>query len=575
MYCGRSIEQWVVAELRARLEALRLSKTGKKAELFDRLRTADPNGITEASTSSAAIMDKDGEEQAREEDRQDNAAGGSEVTQVVNPTVKASIQERELELMRRERDLIARELEVLRLENASLRNETRQRATGREVSAMMSESSRSLLQQSVTRLVATPLSQETSSNDVYWRWEKQFKLLCATYELDDRTARILVGARLKEQALKWFHSRPEYLEISVEELLEEMRKMFDHRPAKITLRRNFEKRVWQATELFSEYFHDKVTLANQVPVEEEEIVDYLIEGISDAYLRNQAKIQQFSTKEELLAAFERVRIDSEGKGRPHRGDHTKKETSDNTTGKEKSQPTKKIRCYNCSEFGHIGRDCRQAKREPGSCFDCGKADHQIKDCPQRAKKNTTKEKTRDTTREAPKTEAKQIRIIEEQIFRDLRYKLKSVELTLELTLRTCKCGSILKCIIDNQFAEKVLLKCKIIKGKGKCERYLTSPLRKIIGQECKKPVKVYCAEKADTGELIIPGDSEPTHLSGLEIIVQHYYTVINPSQSETTGIDNLGDGRRLSEKSATNQCREKESPDTTQSADVITTTLNK
>lgn len=67
--------------------------------------------------------------------------------------------------------------------------------------------------------------------------------------------------------------------------------MFDHRPARITLRKNFEKRVWQTAELFSEYFHEKVTLANQVPIEEEEIVDYLIEGISDMQLRNQAKIQ--------------------------------------------------------------------------------------------------------------------------------------------------------------------------------------------------------------------------------------------------------------------------------------------
>jgi len=229
-----------------------------------------------------------------EEGGQDNMADGSGGTRTTN-SAEANIREREFECLRRERDLIARELEVLRLENVNLRNATEQRATNREVPSPPDESPGSPIYRSVTRPVTTPLYQTRQrpninaicelltefkgTSDVYWRWEKQFKLLCATYELDDQAARILVGMRLKDQALKWFHSRPEHLEISVEGLLTEMRKMFDHQPARITLRKNFERRVWQATELFSEYFHEKVTLANQVPVEEEEVIDYLIEGI--------------------------------------------------------------------------------------------------------------------------------------------------------------------------------------------------------------------------------------------------------------------------------------------------------
>jgi len=72
-------------------------------------------------------------------------------------------------------------------------------------------------------------------------------------------------------------------------------------------------------ETFSEYFHDKVTLANQVPIEEEEIVDYLIEGMSDVHLRNQAKIQRFTTKETLLEAFKQVRLDLKEKGDRKKG----------------------------------------------------------------------------------------------------------------------------------------------------------------------------------------------------------------------------------------------------------------
>lgn len=79
-------------------------------------------------------------------------------------------------------------------------------------------------------------------------------------------------------------------------------------------------------------------------------------------------------------------------------------------------------------------------------------------------------------------------------------------------LGTCKCGSRLKCVIENEHAQEVLLKCKIFKGTGKCsKRYLRAPLRKLVGQElCTKTVEVYRAEKAN--ELMISGDPVPPHL---------------------------------------------------------------
>lgn len=39
------------------------------------------------------------------------------------------------------------------------------------------------------------------------------------------------------------------------------------------------------------------------------------------------------------------------------------------------------RCYNCSRYGHMARDCKQEKRAKGSCFKCGKVDHIYKNCP--------------------------------------------------------------------------------------------------------------------------------------------------------------------------------------------------
>lgn len=53
-----------------------------------------------------------------------------------------------------------------------------------------------------------------------------------------------------------------------------MQNIFDHRPPKMDLPEKFEKRTWRFDETFSNYFYDKVILANKVPVDEEELTDY-------------------------------------------------------------------------------------------------------------------------------------------------------------------------------------------------------------------------------------------------------------------------------------------------------------
>lgn len=128
------------------------------------------------------------------------------------------------------------------------------------------------------------------------------------YNLDDNFAKLLLGAKLTGNAADWFHSIPEHLLLSMDELLGKMRLMFDKREKRLSLRKEFENRVWIPGETFSEYFHKKLILANKVPIDEEEIVDYLIEGIPVKAIKHQAMMQQFVNKESMLKAMQEISL---------------------------------------------------------------------------------------------------------------------------------------------------------------------------------------------------------------------------------------------------------------------------
>lgn len=79
------------------------------------------------------------------------------------------------------------------------------------------------------------MSEFSGEQDTFWRWEKQFNLVRMTYLLDDNAARVVLGLKLKDQALRWFHSKSDNLEVPIDRLLDQMRDLFDYRPLKIEL----------------------------------------------------------------------------------------------------------------------------------------------------------------------------------------------------------------------------------------------------------------------------------------------------------------------------------------------------
>jgi len=390
-----------VAQLKEVFRQLGLTSKGNKQELLKRLFDHDPAGAWKqwvgripAEGTSTEMDETVGQQESAEDEAEE---GRREATlqdssrQVVHGG-DSTFRDREIEILRRERDIMKRELEILRREREI---ETDARSMTPPMSSA-SQISMRLQPKALSELRILRLRKYISGLDR----RKQFELIRTTYQLDDGTARILVGMRLKGKALQWFHSSPEHIEMTVDELIERMQGMFDCRPLKMDLRRQFERRTWRGDETFSSYFHDKIILANRVSIDEDELIDYVIDGIPDETTRNQARIHGFRRKEDLLRAFEKVAIrvrsytrDSDNiiASRTEIRRRTEPQTSFRQTA---GQCIADNRCYNCGRTGHTSRNCSRPRREPGSCYECGATDHQIRDCPRR----------RATT--APRTSAK-------------------------------------------------------------------------------------------------------------------------------------------------------------------------
>lgn len=107
-------------------------------------------------------------------------------------------------------------------------------------------------------------------------------------------------------------------------------------------------------------------MANRIPIEADEVIDYVIEGIPDPRLRDQARLQRFKDTAELVEAFENITLRSNPKiERSSAGtsqQKPKKEMKPATTERAESSPASRgIKCFNCKEKGHRAADCTKPK----------------------------------------------------------------------------------------------------------------------------------------------------------------------------------------------------------------------
>lgn len=279
--------KFTVAALKELLMAQGLPSTGAKAELFSRLMEADPSG---------AWMDG-------ELNDDDDDTGDSQRTGATSAQLAVSQLQREADLYKKEKELAERELAVVRLELEAMRRMGRtERVAGDEwrrrvatpveceqagTTAASSDGGYDIAapfvqsRMSITAIADLLGTFDGESNE-YETWERQIKLLTLTYKLEDNVAKILVGMRLKGKALEWLHSKSEHITMMFDRLLDELRAMFCRRQSKLVTQKKFEERRWRREETFHEYYHEKVIMGNRVPIDDDDILEYVIEGRRDA-----------------------------------------------------------------------------------------------------------------------------------------------------------------------------------------------------------------------------------------------------------------------------------------------------
>ncbi|XP_015514359.2 uncharacterized protein LOC107220321 [Neodiprion lecontei] len=369
--------------LKEALASLDLPTTGNKAELLLRLTRAE-------GFDMSTLEGSDGHTETNQDENDDEGAASMQCM---------------LELYKKEKELAEREVALLRRElEMAQRRQTDDEARGATSAEQRPAvtSSRTVVHndQGPTRvslsMLADLLSFFDGNNEAYERWERQVLFLKEAYRLDEDSTKILIGMRLKERALEWFHSKPEHIQMATGELLRELRGMFFQRPNKIAVRRRFEERTWKKTETFNDYAHEKTILANQLGLPEEEILQYIVDGIPDANLRDAARIHGFTTKAGLLQAFEEITLRDRSDTTRSTAKSENKQSATKTPAKSESNRSSERRetvpsvnkkdravaqrCFNCGERDHVSPKC-PSKELGRKCFKCEKFGHIAAACP--------------------------------------------------------------------------------------------------------------------------------------------------------------------------------------------------
>lgn len=365
-----------VGELKGKLKELGLPTAGMKNELIVRLQ--------EAGAQVAEIREQESDERAesarssiaRGHDGRRKREDGSRRDE---PEIATGTRETEIEIMRHERDLAEREVRVLRREMELLRMATSAPAPAPVMATAPHE-------RTVTWKAAKDMiGNFDAESGTFRNWDKQVRSIVRMYELSLLEAKALVCSKLQGKAARWYQSRDDCVDLTYTEVLDELGRMYDHRPNKLRLRRDFEARQWKHGESFTEYLHEKITLGNVIPIDPDEMIEYIIDGIPDERLQSQARIRQFQSVDQIANAFSRIALPKDTKGAASwRKSASRVQIAETSDVKAKTmvkpESEKKFRCFNCNKPGHRAADCKSSRRQRGACFRCGSLEHLMQQC---------------------------------------------------------------------------------------------------------------------------------------------------------------------------------------------------
>ncbi|XP_046868374.1 uncharacterized protein LOC124460838 [Drosophila willistoni] len=328
--------------------------------------TNEPQEISKATNEKSNEKSNNGERNATNEKSNEKSNNGerngtneksNEESQKEENIVKYTL-EKKLELLCKEIELVRRENEFLRLAGNP--------ESGHSSSWLATKTGDQVLAKDVKDFVL-----DFDGNGNVYSWISSMLHLERSFNLNENNLRLLVFGKLKGKALDWIHSNPECLCQPVKTIFDAMGKVFGSKKTNVIIRREFEARKWCVGEPFLNYFNDKVGLAGGLRLPEDEMVEYIVDGIPDRHLREMACMQRFGSKDDVLAAFVNIVLQRE-----------KPVSLPNVSAKKK--PT--FRCFNCNCLGHLAADCNKPIRATGACFGCGEMGHRVADCSQNKKK---------------------------------------------------------------------------------------------------------------------------------------------------------------------------------------------
>lgn len=286
----------------------------------------------------------------------------SEVGREADIMAESKLKDREIELLKRENELLKREQKILQRENEMLKlidNQTEPSASGVSLN-----------------LVSNFIANYDGTSDGSF-WVTQLRDIQKIYKLNDNMLRALFAVKLVGRAQVWLHSRRNTADEHVDELLQQFCMTFGAKQTKLEARRTFELRKWRYEENFADYYNEKCLLASKLQLDDTELLEYLVDGISNVQIRTQVAMQQHTNTGDLFKTLVNIKL-------PKPATVTPFKPKDNLEAATTSKGV--LRCYNCNSVGHYAAECSKPRRLPGTCYGCGSSDHMVSNCERNKKK---------------------------------------------------------------------------------------------------------------------------------------------------------------------------------------------